>query len=285
MKFSKNIFFGIAAANTILDGFEVRLQYGNSGRVFFAPEYGPEIFGDFGTTCSGTGRDAITGENGEKFAHLVCKTLGFKTKDAKIYLGLKAYNEALKLKIDEDLTCLPDYIVSGFNPAGKTFQGRPDRLRNYQIEGGTCLQGHSDVFVHCPADKKNEGIWSEWSEWNFPSHGAMFKQRKRTCKKTGRSAAPSFCEGTGWLEVAPHGPCLGDIDNSDYNAGYDYSAFYDYSDYYEPVNTDKRRRREPEKLFSLGPRGKTPKKLRAKVGENYLNAKELYSNNKYLGFK
>ena len=72
-----NVLFGIAAGNFQIDQFQVRLQYGNSGRVFFAPQYFPGNFGDFGTTCSGSGKEAIRGENGKRFARLVCKTLGF----------------------------------------------------------------------------------------------------------------------------------------------------------------------------------------------------------------
>ena len=41
-------------------------------------------------------------------------------------------------------------------------------LRHYETEGGTCLTGLSDIYVHCATvAEPTVGAWSEWAEETY----------------------------------------------------------------------------------------------------------------------
>lgn len=64
------------------------------------------------------------------------------------------------------------------------------------MEGGTCLQEESDIFIHCAvpdARFKIPGTWSEWSEEPVCRTKENYKQSTRDCQG-------GFCEGP-WLKV------------------------------------------------------------------------------------
>ena len=73
-------------------------------------------------------------------------------------------------------------------------------MKQKEIEGGTCLYGHSDIFIHCnesdrPAD---EGMWTQWEEIGYCAATDFYKQKIRNCYLNDTSNP--FCSGR-WLEV------------------------------------------------------------------------------------
>merc|ERR1712048_579749 len=111
-------------------------------------------------------------------------------------------------------------------------------LRDYEKEGGTCLRGKSDIYVHCGMKKQNQkkklpeigqNLPGEWTEWDtpIPCFGNQpFTQTLRTCKSTDKSGERAFCRGR-WLKP---NKCKNKIkENENYNLYANYE--YDYSSY------------------------------------------------------
>ena len=105
------------------------------------------------------------------------------------------------------------------------------------MDGGTCLSGKSDIFIHCKSrDKKViNGQWSEWTQvtgefkgkndgmCNLPDPSGRrhdFDQWQRTCEGQNRSNEVNFCEGH-WLKLKSCPNCGEEPENNeDYNEEY-----------------------------------------------------------------
>ena len=94
--------------------------------------------------------------------------------------------------------------------------------------GGTCLQGESDIFIHCNANRRVTGTWSEWSSGSYCFETDYHKQRFRDCTNGDRKN--EYCGNGTWLDLEPCGTCLKNVtENEDYNL--DYSSSFSSSSY------------------------------------------------------
>jgi len=99
--------------------------------------------------------------------------------------------------------CIPDYKIAG-GICSKCTTSKCNlknncHFRNYGIDGGTCLQGSSDIFAHCTGTAER-GEWGKWEENRYCADTDYFKQKYRKCKNTGRTDGAVVCDGH-WLEV------------------------------------------------------------------------------------
>merc|ERR1711970_1228518 len=145
---------------------------GNTGRLYFAEDNG-FFLGKYGPVCTGTRDEAITGENGLIFGKAICYELGFGNNAAKFIGNHAGYYAFMGITENDDgEVCVPDYVISGANCNCRNYQGenrvcslrKHCRLKNYRIEGGSCLKGQSDIYVHCEAPPSPQ--LSTWSNWN-----------------------------------------------------------------------------------------------------------------------
>ena len=74
-------------------------------------------------------------------------------------------------------------------------------VRDFKKDGGSCLTGESEIFIHCSTKNRLEpGVWSKWygdSQWCDPKKD-FFKQKFRYCRDS--SNKPALCPGS-WLMV------------------------------------------------------------------------------------
>ena len=219
-------------------------------------------------------KESITGQNAELFGNAICNELGFKKKfvgDRSSYynfMGVKAESEGE--------LCVPEYVISGAKctcPTPQSCSIENCDFRNYRIDGGTCLKGVSDVFVHCEAPLTPVvGSWSSWNSIGYCQNRDYFQQKFRLCG--GKNA---FCSGP-WLELVPCGQCLNDIrPNNNYNYEYEheYNYSYDYSNRTKKVATYN----DPICECSLTTVNRLPKRqeysLRDLVGPTYWKSTKL----------
>ena len=99
----------------------------------------------------------------------------------------------------------------------------------FLIKGGTCLQGHSEMYLHCLSEVNPRiGFWSNWQD--IPKYGEKcsdfehFLHRHRMCEPSG-----AYCPGP-WLENIPCKTCAGEqiSEYEDYNYNYAFSNSYLY---------------------------------------------------------
>ena len=76
------------------------------------------------------------------------------------------------------------------------------KMRHYKIDGGTCLRGASDIYIHCSSGSRQIGYWGNWTEETYVPSTSYFRQQFRNCFKNETSSGdgPAFCKGS-WLEV------------------------------------------------------------------------------------
>ena len=199
--------------------YRLRLEKWNTGRLYFAEDNG-FFLGKYGPVCTGwvpalndsiiisvprTRDEQIAGENGAIFAKAICYELGFGKDAARFYGNHAAYYQFMGLtEKDDGEVCVPEFVIAGANcncnnyqSAGRVCSLRQHcRIRNYRVDGGSCMKGESDIFIHCEAPQSP--IRSTWSSWNEIGDCRMtdyFQQKVRECTGTN-----TFCPGP-WLEV------------------------------------------------------------------------------------
>ena len=146
--------------------------------------------------CRGTGENALIGTNAQLFGKMVCRKAGFD--DLEFIGGQTEYE---KFMIDTTETwnfappsqdCIPKFKIAG----GKCSNGKHCELKHYSIDGGTCIKGRSDVFIHCTDETPPTHMKGEWAEWEsepFCSPVQFSIQKFRKCNR-GR------CTGR-WMQV------------------------------------------------------------------------------------
>ena len=75
----------------------------------------------------------------------------------------KNVNETFRV---EPSLCIPNYEISGGECPENSKKLSDCTFRNYEKEGGSCLRGITDLFVHCKLMKNppDLGQWSDWHE-------------------------------------------------------------------------------------------------------------------------
>ena len=150
--------------------------------------------------------EALIGSNGKTFGKVICNELGFG-RDAAKFVGSKAdYYQFMDSSDSGDGdNCVPEYVIAGARCKCKKDNctiRRNCRIRNYRVDGGSCLKGHSDMFIHCQASSMPEvGSWSPWREMPVCSPVDYFRQRFRTCESNDPASIVGYCQGP-WLEVS-----------------------------------------------------------------------------------
>ena len=216
----------------------------NTGRVLAAYNYGEGFaFSSYGRVCSGSGSRSIRGKNGKKFGQLVCSMLGF---GAVLFVGVeKEYRGFMAKRSRKNMPwssrCLPPYRISG----ATCLTDKKCNVFDYARDGGTCVEGESDVFVHC--QKRSSTSFGEWSEWISADEGVCkrsdyFRQEYRVCRrrappdggKPGNDDDAPFCAGP-WIRNAPCGVCQTNaLKIEDYNDVYVYKEDYQTDKEYSP---------------------------------------------------
>jgi len=218
----------------LIESFEWGFQLANwnTGRLYAFPDV-PQIF-PVGRVCKGTGREAISGSNGEIFANLVCQKMGFSGAefhgDEKNYVIFmkSTYSWTSNFKTNENLECLPDFAISGAVCHGAKSIDECSK-RDFSIDGGTCIEGVSDIFLHCKGNyPQSEGQWTDFEELTSIST-EYFVQHRRVC--TGKDINP-FCSGP-WLKMIPDYKCKQQDEDPDYNEDYSVSQSSYESSYYD----------------------------------------------------
>ena len=142
----------------------------------------------------------------------MCGRLGFGQSfvEQRAFVGSRReYFEFMGLpNNDSGEECVPEYVVSGANCAchpGQQCTLEQCRLRNFYTDGGTCVRGQSDIFIHCPTlESNNLGSWSSWNEIKSLGESCsptdFFSQRYRTCKTDLAGRQTPYCPGP-WLQV------------------------------------------------------------------------------------
>jgi len=238
-------FLSIVTLADVDDEYKFRLQNWNTGRLYVY-----QLFTNlYGTVCSGVRHEKI--ENNDFFGNLICKNVGFGNA---LFIGRKPeYTKFMGVSDIPDAphNCQPEYGISG----ATCESCKPDqpysisdncKLRNYRTDGGACLKGHSDIYIHCdPPNRAIYGIWSSWTELEEKSETDYFRQKTRECRRPAENGVipdsqtqiPLICAGP-WMELIPAGQCLTPLhENKDYNIEYDHaeiirSNYDDYSSYY-----------------------------------------------------
>ena len=147
--------------------------------------------------------EALRGHNGKRFANMICNRLGFGT-DANEFIGTKMEYYKFMGSSGTDNTdgsCVPEYVVAGAKCKceSNNCELANCEMRDYKTQGGSCLKGKSDVYIHCTPPKKTyHGTWSEWSEVEECDRIDFFAQRYRKCQS--KHAELVFCPGS-WLQV------------------------------------------------------------------------------------
>lgn len=240
MKFAFEVLAFLAVSEAQYFGeYIVRLEKWNTGRLYFAEDNTFRV-NNFGPVCCGTGDESITGDNGKAFARAVCERIGFGQSFVKeqAFVGSRSeYFQFMNLQNDDSgEECVPEYVLSGANCAchpGQRCTLEQCRLRNFYTDGGTCVRGQSDIYIHCPAPESNSvGSWSSWYEikslGDRCSPSDFFSQRYRTCKTVQEAGRQHpYCPGP-WLQLVPCGLCETAIEESNtYN--YENLNEYDYN--------------------------------------------------------
>ena len=74
------------------------------------------------------------------------------------------------------------------------------QFRDPGFDGGSCLKGFSDIFVHCDPPKKTKaGEWSDWQKSDLPCDPFQdyFTQEFRNCE----NGVNGYCIGP-WLKAS-----------------------------------------------------------------------------------
>ena len=230
----------------ILADYTFRLEKWNTGRVFVAEKYSRYI-SSFGPVCKGTGSEAISGKNAQKFGHMICKQVGFGPRASRFVGTRDDYYEYLGQPVNTTGSeCVPDFVISGATYKCEEKSKKCNwKFRNVATSGGTCVRGNSDVYVDChPPTAVTTGMWSKWSKPDRCAKYDFFTQRFRKCRPK-----RTICPGA-WLEVVPCGQCItAESVDDNYNSGYisrhrvtDYNYSYDYSTVV--TNSPARKQRE-----------------------------------------
>ena len=89
-----------------------------------------------------------------------------------LFTGVKIdYENFLRKNKEENFliepsVCIPDYYIAGGECPENSESLSECSLRNYEKEGGSCLRGLSDVFIHCSLGNTTPkfGTWTEWHQ-------------------------------------------------------------------------------------------------------------------------
>jgi len=210
--------------------YQTRLADWNTGRLYIGPDKG---FGDiFGPVCRGTGSTSITGSNAKNFGRIVCAELGFGSTALKFIGSKNEYEEKFRKQVVDD-DRIPDYSVIGASCPVKLERNKVRiedcQFRDPGFDGGSCLKGVSDIFVHCDTPKKiKAGEWSDWKKSDLPCDPFQdyFTQEFRNCE----NGVNGYCIGP-WLKLTPDCLCVKkQEDIEDYNK--DYTSYpYDQGSY------------------------------------------------------
>merc|ERR1711962_790020 len=222
----------------------IKLEFFNSGRIFLADANWDGKLERFGPICMGTGRFALMGSNGKNFGRTVCSELGL---DFKFVGGKEDYLKFMGKNVTlADECCIANYQIAGgkcrsckFKKEKCSLSKNCPVLRDYEREGGTCLRGKSDIYVHCGMKKENQkktlteigqNLAGQWTEWDtpIPCYGNNpFSQSFRTCQsEDNKSNSRAFCKGR-WMKLMK---CKNKVEeNENYNLYANYE--YDYSSY------------------------------------------------------
>ena len=74
------------------------------------------------------------------------------------------YSWTSNFKTSENLECLPDFAISGAICDGAKSIDECSK-RDFSIDGGTCIEGVSDIFLHCEGSyPQSEGKWTDFEE-------------------------------------------------------------------------------------------------------------------------
>lgn len=231
-----------------------RAAHGNTGRLYALDDYGYGSAGSWGPICQGNRREALTGQNGERFGKLACHAMGYGVESLK-YIGLQdgyeRYMARANSNVDcsvggldqspnnEPTQCLPNYKIAGATCSNAELRSKEInkcRIRNLRSEGGSCLRGVTDVFIHCELPSTlTLGTWTEWdgADSYCDPKKDYFKQRHRKCGDAdGDQSIAYWCPGP-WLELVLCGECPKEIElNENYNEDYYETDKYDYADNY-----------------------------------------------------
>jgi hypothetical protein len=122
-----------------------------------------------------------------QFGKIVCNSLGF---DSLGFIGIRnGYEKFMQDHFEENITfqdnesCIPEIVFSGAICDENSYESSFESTENlsgcimkiYKTEGGTCIEGVSEVFMHC--NIKMELETSEWNSWSTDTgHGSVFTE-------------------------------------------------------------------------------------------------------------
>ena len=68
------------------------------------------------------------------------------------------------IEFEDNQSCIPEIIFSGAKCQNRSKSLSGCRMKNYKTEGGTCVVGISEVYMHCIINIVPE--ISEWNSWS-----------------------------------------------------------------------------------------------------------------------